>query len=61
MWCSGISIIRIRCKQASSQNDVKILIFPIPISFWSVLEIFKENRGDPEEIGMAGRGQSAER
>ena len=47
MWCSGISIIRIRCKQASSQNDVKILIFPIPISFWSVLKIFKENRGDP--------------
>ena len=44
---------------SSSQNDVKILIFPIPISFWSVLEIFKENRGDPEEIGMAG--QSTER
>ena len=59
MWCSGISIIRIRWKQTSSQNDVKIVIFPIPISFWSVLEIFKQNRGDPEEIGMAG--QSAER
>ena len=59
MWCPGISIIRIRCKQTSSQNDVKILIFSIPLSFWSVLEIFKENRGDPEEIGMAG--QSAER
>ena len=38
---------------------LKTLIFPIAISFWSVLEIFKENRGDPEEIGMAG--QSAER
>ena len=32
MWCSGISIIRIRWKQTSPQNDVKILIFPIPIS-----------------------------
>ena len=59
MWCSGISIITIQRKQTSSQNDVKIVIFPIPISFWSVLETFKQNRGDPEEIGMAG--QSAER
>ena len=45
IWCSG--------------KDVKIEIFPVLIIYWSRFEIFKQNRGNPDEIGIVG--QSAER
>ena len=33
----------------------KIVIFAIPIAYWSGFEIFKQNRENPDEIGMVGQ------
>ena len=38
--------------------DAKIMIFPIPIARWSGFGIFEQNRGNPDEIGMAGQSES---
>ena len=34
------------------RKDVKISMFPIPITYWSGFRIFKQNQENPEEIGM---------
>ena len=39
------------------RTDVKIGIFPIPITYWSGFRIFKQNRGNPDEIGMVGQSE----
>ena len=38
-------------------TDVKIGIFPIPIAYWSGFGIFKQNRENPDEIGMVGHAE----
>ena len=37
---------------------VKIGIFPILIAYWSGFEIFKQNRDNPDEIGMVGQSEN---
>ena len=39
----------------SIKTDVKIGIFPIPIAYWSGFGMFKQNRENPDEIGMIGQ------
>ena len=33
-------------------TDTKIAIFPVVIAYWSGFGIFKQNRENPDEIGM---------
>ena len=37
---------------------VEIGIFPIPVAYWLGFCIFKQNRDNPDEIGMVGHGKS---
>ena len=37
---------------------VKIGIFPILIAYWSGFWIFKQNRDNPDEIGMVGQSEN---
>ena len=36
-------------------TDTKIAIFPVVIAYWSGFGIFKQNRENPDEIGMVGQ------
>ena len=39
------------------KTDVKIGIFPIPIAYWLGFGIFKQNRKNPDKIGMFGHSE----
>ena len=39
----------------NDRTDIKIGIFPISIAYWSGLGTFKQNRGNPNDIGMVGQ------
>ena len=43
----------------NNRTDVKIGIFPVPIAYWSGFGIFKQNRKNPDEIGMVGQSGSS--
>ena len=38
-----------------SEHESKSEFFPIPIAYWSGFGIFKQNRDNPDEIGMVGQ------
>ena len=38
-----------------SEHESKSGFFPIPIAYWSGFGIFKQNRDNPDEIGMVGQ------
>ena len=52
----SVSIKRsFRCSSVFIKTDVKIGSLPIPIAYWSGFGIFKQNRENPDEIGMVGQ------